>query len=169
MTPITIKGIKSKPGRKIDWEDSEYVGDYVEAAKVGQVFTMHLGPFKKPKTNGTKDDEGNQLGGFFGPIMKVLLKEVYFTVNKDEAYIRCLQDYSYDFIPNPRGGAPLKRLIHVSDMDRAQMAEFIDRVLIGTAEALGVYIPNPDPKKSRRWEATFKARGYAEQDFQRAA
>ncbi len=137
------------------------MGHWIEAKPENWRGTIILMDEKKPRTKGDKDNEGNQDGFYFGIIVPILMKEVWFTISKDEAYIRTLEETSYRLERNPKGGAPIKILIHVSDMDREQMAKHIEVVQIWAAQSRGVFIPDPDPKKSKRWAATFQARGYA--------
>lgn len=117
---------------------------------------MVLRDKKVKRSRGREGEEGNQDGAFFGPIMKVLMEEIWQTKNKDEAYIRTLEEVSYVMERNPKGGHPLKRLIHVSDMDMGQMARLIDDVLQWAAQEHGVYLESPDPKKAKRWKERFK-------------
>ena len=152
---------RHRNGRQIVPQDGEALGDWIEAQPVNWKGTITITDEVKPKTKGDKDNEGNQLGFYFGPMNEILREKVWFTTSKDDAYYRTLGETSYTLKANPKGGHPLKDLIHVSDMNREELAKHIEAVQMWAAESAGVFIPDPDPTKSKRWAATFQARGYA--------
>ncbi len=161
MPKFVFSGSLAKAGTSIEPDEKEAVRDYFKAYKPGQRFTVSVEKEKKPRSRGESDDEGNQDGFFFGPMMKILARDVFQTFDKSEAYYRTLIEWSYELQKSPGGGPPVKKLIHVSDMDRDQMARFIERVQMGCAiDHGGVFIPDPDPKKSARWARRFKAAGF---------
>lgn len=167
MTKRLETGATRHPkGRSVIPDSPEVVAAWIEGKPEGARFTMILEDEKKARTRGENDNEGNQDGFYFGKMNKILREEIWQTKSKEEAYIRTLEYTSYRLVRNPKGGAPLKILIHVSEMDRDQMAKHIEDVQIWAAQEHGVFIPDPDPTKSARWASTFKTRGYANQTLE---
>ncbi len=119
-------------------------------------YVLTLGKPKKRRTRGREGELGNQDGAFFGPILAKVAEEIWQTKDMKEAYYRTLEAVSFVLERNPKGGPPLKRLIHVSDLDCAGMAKLIDNTLIWAAQEHGVYIEQPDPKKSKAWRERFQ-------------
>ncbi len=122
----------------------------------GKVIEVGVGPPKKRRTRGREGELGNQDGAFFGPIMKVVAAEIWQTKDMKEAYYRTLEAVSFVLERYPKGGAPIKRLIHVSDLDCSGMTRLIDDTLIWAAQEHGVFIEEPDPKKSKAWRERFQ-------------
>ena len=122
----------------------------------GKVIEVLVGLPKKKRTRGREGELGNQDGAFFGPIMAVVAKEIWQTKDMKEAYYRTLEAVSFKLVGNPKGGPPLKVLIHVSDLDCAGMARLIDDTLIWAAQEHGIFIEEPDPKKAKRWRERFQ-------------
>jgi len=104
----------------------------------------------KRRSRGREDEKGNQDGFIFGTMIPIIADQIFFTKNQSEAYIRTLEETAYELKSNPRGGEPLKVLIHVSDMDMARAAQWIDDVIIWAASEHFVEIPDPDPTKRKR-------------------
>lgn len=119
-------------------------------------YEITVGKKKKSRTRGREGELGNQDGAFFGPILDVVATEIFQTKDMKEAYYRTLEAVSFRLERNPKGGPPTKKLIHVSDLERDGMRQLIDNTLIWAAQEHGVFIDNPDPKKSVRWRERFK-------------
>jgi hypothetical protein len=122
----------------------------------GKVIKVDVKEQKKRRTRGREGELGNQDGAFFGPILGVVAKEIWQTKDMKETYYRTLEAVSFKLERNPKGGAPLKRLVHVSDLDCPGMATLIDNTLIWAAQEHGVFIEEPDPKKSKAWRERFQ-------------
>lgn len=122
---------------------------------------MTLDRVTQKRSRGLENERGNQDGFIFGEMNRILRNEIWFTTSKDEAYIRTLEETSYKLEANPKGGTR-KILVHVSAMTMDQAAMWIGEVQMWAAQEHGVFIPDPDPKKSKRWKATFTANGYGQ-------
>jgi protocatechuate 3,4-dioxygenase beta subunit len=146
---------KIKAG-KMTLASREVFEEGVMAMADGEDYEITVGKKKKRRTRGREGELGNQDGAFFGPIMEVVAKEIWQTKDMKEAYYRTLEAVSFKLVGNPKGGPPLKVLIHVSDLDCAGMARLIDDTLIWAAQEHGVYIPEPDAKKSKAWRERFQ-------------
>ena len=153
--PLSPMLINVKPdGTVSDRAKEETLKAYARFS--GKVIEVTVGPKKKRRTRGREGELGNQDGYFFGPVMESVAAEIWQTKDMKEAYYRTLEAVSFVLERNPKGGSPLKRLIHVSDLDCPGMAKLIDNVLIWAAQEHGVYIENPDPKKSKAWRERFQ-------------
>lgn len=129
-------------------QDSGIVSEYLRF-KDGIPQIMTIRDYGKRRTRGRQGEDGNQDGFLFGKVIPKFAAEIYFTVDLDSAYSDFLKDLSFVFVRNPNGGHPLKKLIHVSALDRAGMSSLIERALIFAGEK-GVVIDDPDKSKSRR-------------------
>lgn len=162
MPAIEFLGTRHPKGRSVLPDDPEYVGDFIEAHKPEQRFKVRIAKFVRSRSRGRNDEEGNQLGFFFGPLMKIWMEEIDFTLHKEESYYNILNLYSYVMVTKPNG-KPGKKLIHVDDdMTTEQMSKLITDCQMGAAIDHGVFIPDPDPRKSKKWRARFLAEGYGE-------
>ncbi len=148
-TPIT------KRDGKLTQESRDALAEAYRSLPDGD-FVNTVGKKKKRRTRGREGELGNQDGAFFGPIMEVVAKEIWQTKDMKEAYYRTLEAVSFKLVGNPKGGPPLKVLIHVSDLDCAGMARLIDDTLIWAAQEHGVFIEEPNPKKSKKWRERFQ-------------
>jgi hypothetical protein len=141
-------------------DDPAFVGDFIEAHKDGQRFRVRISKYVRSRSRGRPEEKGNQLGFFFGVVVKTWMKEIDFTIHKEESYYNILNLFSYEMVPGPKG-KPRKKLIHVDDaMTTEQMSELIGKCQVYAAEEMGVFIDDPDPRKSKRWRAKFLAEGY---------
>lgn len=116
----------------------------------GQELEGDFYPVKRKRTRGRADEKGNQDGFFFGVILPIIANDIWFTKNLNDAYYFTLDACSYKLEANPKGGAPFKRLVHVSDRDRDSMALWIAEVQMWAMQEHEVYLPDPDPTKSKR-------------------
>jgi len=148
MTSISLSQLIVPTAGRIVPADTEMMRTYLNFKEaIPQLLTMK--DWKKKRTRGRDDEEGNQDGFMFGIIVPKYAAEIYFTIDLDYAYDLLLNDLSFELVRNPNGGRPLKKLIHVSDLDRAGMSALIEKALIFAAEH-GVFIPDPDKSKARR-------------------
>lgn len=139
--------------------DAEMVGDYIEAHKPDTEFTVTIKKKIKPRSKGAKDEPGNQLGFFFGTVVKIWMEEIDFTLHKYESYYNIMNLLSFRMEADKRG-RPKKVLIHVDDdMSTEVMAKLISDCQIYAAQEHGVFIPDPDARKSKRLRAQFMADG----------
>lgn len=153
--PLTWDGTRHKSGRSIMPDDAEFVGDYIEAFPEDFRFTVTIKPFKKSRSRGRKGEDGNQLGFFFGTVVKIWMADIDFTLDKYESYYNIMNLFSYEMVTAPNG-RPKKRLIHVDDdMTTEQMTKLISDCQMYAAQEFGVFIPDADPSKSKRWQARF--------------
>lgn len=158
-TPLVFTATRHPKGRSIIPEDKELVGDYLEAFKPDTEFTVKIQKKTKPRSKGAKDEPGNQLGFFFGTVVKIWMEEIDFTIHKYESYYNILNLFSFRMEPG-KFGKPRKVLIHVDDqMTTEQMMKLISDCQMYAAQEHGVFIPDPDPRKSKRLRAQFMAHG----------
>ena len=159
---IEIRAVRHPSGRSVIPDDAEFVGDFIEAFPPDTVFTMSLKKYRKRRSKGAPDEDGNQLGYFFGIVVPKWQNEILHCLKKEEAYYFPLNEYSYELVPSPKG-KPIKRHIHANEEMRVdKMTELIDKSIMGAAEH-GVYIPDPDPRKSKRHRARMIANGQLNQ------
>lgn len=153
--PLIFTGPKSANGRSIKPDDPELVAAYIGAFPDKQIFTVKIEPYKKPRSRGRPNEEGNQLGFFFGQLVPIWMKEIDFTIHKYESYYNIMNLLSFEMVTAPNG-KPRKKLIHVDDnMTSEQMTRLIENCQIYAAQEHGVFIPDPDATKSKRWRARF--------------
>ena len=151
---LTFLGTRHPSGTSVTPDDRDMVRYYIEAHKDGQRFEVTVKPWKPSRSRGRKGEQGNQLGFFFGTVVKIWMEEIDFTLHKNESYYNIMNLFSYELVTSPKG-RPLKKLIHVDDdMTTEQMSKLIFDCQIHAAEQ-GVFIPDPDPSKSKRWQARF--------------
>lgn len=155
-TPLVFTGERHPKGRSVIPDDAQLVGDYIEAHKPGTRFSVKIQKLTKPRSKGAKDEPGNQLGFFFGTVVKIWMEEIDFTLHKYESYYNIMNLFSFT-METGKHGKPKKKLIHVDDqMSTEQMAKLISDCQIYAAEQ-DVFIPDPDPAKSKRNLARFMA------------
>lgn len=160
-TPLVFTAKRHPNRRRIIPEDVDLVGDYLEAFKDSDdlEFTVKIEKKKKSRSKGAKDEPGNQLGFFFGTVVKIWMNEIDFTLHKYESYYNIMNLLSFEMVTDKRG-KPKKKLIHVDDnMTTEQMANLISNCQIYAAQEHGVFIPDPDPRKSKKLRAQFMAQG----------
>lgn len=159
-TPLVFDGKRHSKGRSVMPYEPELVGDYIEAHKPDTEFTVTIKKKTKPRSKGAKDEPGNQLGFFFGTVVKIWMAEIDFTLHKYESYYNIMNLLSFKMESDKRG-RPKKKLIHVDDqMTTEQMAQLISDCQMYAAQEHGVFIPDPDPRKSKRLRAQLMAQGF---------
>lgn len=155
-TPLVFLGTRHPSGTSVIPDDKDMVRYYIEAFADGTRFEVSIKPWKKSRSRGRKGEEGNQLGFFFGTVVKIWMEQIDFTIHKNESYYNIMNLFSYELVTSPKG-KPLKKLIHVDDqMTTEQMTKLISDCQIYAAEQ-DVFIPDPDPAKSKRNLARFMA------------
>lgn len=160
MPSLEFLGTRHPKGRSVLPDDAEFVGDFIEAFKPETRFKVKVSKYVKSRSRGRNDEDGNQLGFFFGTVVKTWMQKIDFTIDKYESYYNIMNLYSFEMVTKP-SGKPGKKLIHVDDsMTTDQMTKLISDCQIGAAMDHGVFIDDPDPRKSKRWRARFIAEGY---------
>ena len=83
---IEIRAVRHPSGRSVIPDDAEFVGDFIEAFPPDTVFTMSLKKYRKRRSKGAPDEDGNQLGYFFGIVVPKWQNEILHCLKKEEAY-----------------------------------------------------------------------------------
>ena len=160
MPSLKFFGVRHPKGRSVLPDDPDYVGDFIEAFKPDTRFSVTISKYVRSRSRGRNDEEGNQLGFFFGTVVEAYRTKILFCLKKEEAYYHILNTLSYEMKAGPKG-KPLKILVHVDDsMTTEQMSELIVKCQMDAAIEHGVFIDDPDPRKAKRWRAKFLAEGY---------
>ncbi len=156
-TPLVFLGTRHPSGTSVTPDDRDMVRYYIEAFADDTRFEVTVKPWKKSRSRGRKDEPGNQLGFFFGTVVKIWMAEIDFTLDKYESYHNIMHLFSYEMVTSPKG-KPLKKLIHVDDdMTTEQMNKLISDCQIHASVEHNVFIPDADPSKSKRMLARFMA------------